>query len=86
MHVFYGRKLFTAVAIAAYMAMPGPVLAQSDPPAKKAPSSSGQQQPQGQTGTTSTDSSTGSPPSSPQGEAPSDMQAKPKGEDKGGAK
>lgn len=84
MHMFHG--LFAAALIAAYTAMPGPVLAQSDPPAKKAPSSSGQYQPQGHTGPISTDASKGSPPSSPQGEAPSDMQAKPKGEDKGGRK
>jgi len=86
MHGLCGRKLFIAAAITAFISAPGWALAQSDPPAKKAPTSSDQYQPQGHTGPTSTDSSTGSPPSSPQGEAPSDMQAKPKGEDKGGAK
>ena len=55
-------------------------------PAKKSPNNSGQHQPQGHTGTLSTDSTKGSPPSSPQGDTPSDMQAKPKGKDKGETK
>jgi len=74
------RSLF-AIALVGFT--PNFAMAQSDPPAKKAPENPGQHQPQGHTGTLSTDSTKGSPPSSPQGETPNDMQAKPKGEDNG---
>jgi hypothetical protein len=75
------RKLFIA-AVAALFSMRGFALAQADSPVNKAPNSSGLHHPGGHTGTISTDSTIGSPPSSPEGETPSDMQAKPKGEDK----
>ncbi len=79
-------KLFIPVALTALIFTAGTALAESEPPAKKAPNNSGQHQPQGHTGTLSTDSTKGSPPSSPQGDTPSDMQAKPKGKDKGETK
>jgi hypothetical protein len=77
------RATLTAAAI---MAISGAAFAQqSDPPAKKA-DPTGQHSPQGDPGQLETDSSKGSHPASPQGDAPNAMQAKPKGEDKGDKK
>lgn len=76
----------TALAVAVIVAISGTAFAQqSDPPAKKA-DPTGQPSPQGHPGQLETDSAKGSYPSSPQGDAPNAMQARPKGEDKGDKK